>query len=227
MGKGWRNRKQKIESVCLAAFMVLNVLAHETVYATGELPSGVTGPAITVTTENGDSPKSYDIRVEWGEMQFVYDFAIPKWNTENLEYTETGVEGWEESGFDGNNNRVYIANRSNAEITVELVVEVYNGVFNDGNAENGVQAHFFDTNEHALQATKILTGVNEANLEGRITEIVLDSAEAVVDGSGNVIEPAGERTATAYFAFCGKPNKVLNTATEVGGISLIFTDTSD
>ena len=227
MDKDWEIRKRKIVSMCIAVFLALNILAHETVYATSELPSGVTGPAIKVTTENANFDKSYDIRVEWGDMQFVYDFAVPKWDTEKLEYTQTGEEGWEESGFDGNNNRVHIANRSNAEITVEIIVEVYDGVFNEGNAENGVQAHFFDTNEHALQASKILTGLNEANLEGRITEIVLDSAEAVVDGEGTVINPAGERTATAYFAFCGTPDKVLNTATEVGGISLIFTDTSD
>ena len=227
MDKDWRIRKKRIGSICMVLPLVLNILAYETVYASGELPSTETGPIIMVTTENADSKKSYDIKVEWGEMQFVYDYAIPKWDTETLEYSETGEEGWKESGFDGNNNKVQIENRSNAEITVGLMIEVYHGVFNQTNAENGVRAHFYDTNEHALQASKILTDLEEANFEGQITELVLESAEAVVDGEGALITPAGVRTATAYFAFSGKPDKTLNRATEVGGISLVFTDTSD
>lgn len=227
MDKDWKNKRRKLVSACIAVFLVLNMLAHETVYASEELPATATGPALKVTTENADSNKSYDIKVEWGDMQFVYDYAIPRWNTETLEYSETGGEGWQASGFDGDNNKVQIQNRSNAEITVMLMVEVYDGVFNYENTENGVQAHFYDTNEHALQASKILTNLNEASFEGQITELILDSAEEVVDGEGAVIKPAGVRTAEAYFAFSGTPDKNLNSSTEVGSISLVFTDTSD
>lgn len=228
MDKDWRIKKRRIACVCIAALLALNVWAFETVYASEELqvPSEMTVHPITVTTENANSNKSYDIKVEWGDMQFVYDYAIPNWNTESLEYSETGEEGWKESGFNGTNNMVKIANRSNAEITVGLAIEVQRGVFSEENAENEVQAHFYDTNEHALQASKILD-LNNANLEGQITELVLPSAEAVIDGEGTVIVQAGERTAAAYFAFSGKPSKTLNTATEVGSISLVFTDTSD
>ena len=105
---------------------------------------------------------------------------------------------------------------------------MYNGVFNNQeDIENKVQAHFYDTNEHALQASKILTNLNEANFEGKITELVLDSAEEVVDENGTVIKEAGVRTATAYFAFSGRPDKTLNTPTGVGNISLVFIDTSN
>lgn len=227
MDKDWRISRKRIGSVCMTLFLVLNVLAHETVYASAELPSTEAGPTIKASTENADSNKSYDIKVEWGDMQFVYDYAIPRWDTETLEYSETGEEGWKESGFNGSNNMIQIENRSNAEITVGLMIEVYHGVFNEENAENRVLAHFYDTNEHALQASKILTNLNNANFEGMITELVLDSAEAVVDGEGTVIKPAGVRKATAYFAFSGTPNKTLNAATEVGSISLVFTDTSN
>lgn len=227
MGKGRRNSKRKIRSACIALCMVLSFFAHETAYASNELPSGATGPAITVSTKNSDDSKSYDIKVEWGDMQFVYDYAIPQWNTETLEYSKTGEEGWQASGVDGTNNRVHIVNRSNAEITVGLGIALVNGVFNEVSNDNGVQAHFYDTNEHALQASKILKNLSGASFEGQITELVLASAEAVVDGDGGVIQPAGERTATAYFAFSGMPDKTLNAATEVGSISLVFTDTSN
>lgn len=211
----------------MAIVIIANILARDAVYASENLTSTATGPAIQATTENAEEKKSYDIKVEWGDMQFVYDYAIPQWDTENLEYTKVGVEGWKASGFDGENNRVLIENRSNAEITVELLAEVYSGVFNEVYTDNGVQAHFYDTNDHALQASKILTNLSAANFDGRITELVLDSAEEVVDENGTVITAAGVRSAKAYFAFSGTPDKTLNTATEVGSISLIFTDTSN
>lgn len=229
MDKDRRIKKGRLKSayIAIAAFLLLNILSYETVYASKELSPIVEGPKIKVTTENDDSNKSYDIKVEWGDMQFVYDYASPNWNTENLEYVEVGEEGWKASGFDGTNNRVQIENRSNAKIIVTLCVDMDNQILNEEGMENGVQAHFYDTNEHALQASKILTNLNEATFEGRITELLLDSAEAVVDGAGAVVQEAGVRTATAYFAFSGTPDKTLNVATEVGTISLVFTDISN
>ena len=227
MDKDWKIKRRKLGSVCIALALVLNILAHKTVNASEKLSEVVTGSALKATTENADSNKSYDIKVEWGDMQFVYDYAISRWNAETLEYSETGEEGWQASGFNGDNNKVQIKNRSNAEITVVLMIEMYDGVFNDENSENRVQAHFYDTNEHALQASKIITNLNEVSLEGQITELILDSAEEVVDVEGSVINAAGVRTAAAYFAFSGAPDKNLNTVTEVGSISLVFMDTSD
>jgi len=68
MDKDWKNKRRKLVSACIAVFLVLNMLAHETVYASEELPATATGPALKVTTENADSNKSYDIKVEWGDM---------------------------------------------------------------------------------------------------------------------------------------------------------------
>lgn len=64
MDKDWKNKRRKLGSACIAVFLVLNMLAHETVYASEELPTTATGPALKVTTENADSNKSYDIKVE-------------------------------------------------------------------------------------------------------------------------------------------------------------------
>lgn len=226
MDKSWKIGRKRLGSLCLVLFLVLSMLVQERVYASEELPSAME-TTIKASTENASTGKSYDIKVEWGEMHFVYDYAIPQWDTETLEYSETGVIGWKESGFDGQNNKIQIENRSNAEITVGLNVEMYQGVFNEQSTENGVKAHFFTTNEQALQASKILGGLEINNPDGKVTELVLDSAEAVVDGEGNEIEPAGVRTATAYFGFCGTPDRTLNAVTEVGSISLVFTDTTD
>ena len=227
MDKSWKIARKRLGSSCVVLFLIASMLVPVKVYASGELPSTMEGPKIKASTLNSDSRKSYDIKVEWGDMEFVYDYAIPKWDTETLVYSETGVIGWKESGFDGHNNKIQIENRSNAEITVELKAEMYQGVFNEQNTQNGVQAHFFATNEQALQASKILTDLNSASLEGKITELVLDSAEAVVDREGKEIIPAGVRSATAYFGFCGAPDRTLNAVTEVGSISLLFTDTTD
>lgn len=227
MVKGWRIGKRKIRGIYIALCMVLCFFTHETAYAADELTSTATGPAIKVTTKNADDAKSYDIKVEWGDMQFVYDYAVPQWDTETLTYLETSEEGWVESGFNGRNNKIKIENRSNAEITVELMVELYDGVFNGEYTDDGVQAYFFDTNAHAIQASKVLTDVYETEFEGQITELILESAEEIVDDEGTVIKQAGVRTETAYFAFCGTPDRSLDKGTEVGTISLVFTDTSD
>lgn len=226
MDKSRRISKRKIRYAIVSLCMVLSFFTHDTIYASDELTSVATGPAITVTTKNSDVQKCYDIKVEWGDMQFVYDYAIPQWDTENLEYSDPGKEGWVKTGFNGINNLLKIENRSNAEITVDLVIELENGVFNKEYSENNVRAYFFDTKEHALQASQILTDLEEAELEGVVTELVLDSAEPVVDDDGVVTKAAGVRSKKAYFAFCGTPDKSLNN-TEVGSISLVFTDTSD
>lgn len=226
MDKGWKNQIRKIKGIGMALVLVLGLAAYEQVYAAAELPADATH-VITASTVNSGSGKTYDITVGWGNMQFVYDYAVPTWDTEKFEYIENGVEGWKESGFDGTNNMVQITNKSNAEITVDLNVEITKGVFNAQEGADSVQGHFFDTNEHALQASKILTNLNNIVLEGVIDQMVLDSAEAKVDGEGKVIEPAGARVKTAYFAFSGTPDKSLNHATEVGSISLVFTDTTE
>ena len=220
MDKSWKIGKKRLGSMCIALVLVSWMFVQQTVYASEELTPMMEGPTIKAMTENAHSGKSYDIKVEWGDMQFVYDYAIPTWDTEELVYTDTGEIGWKESGFNGHNNKIQIDNRSNAEITVGLQVKMNQGVFNETNTENGVQAHFFATNEQALQASKILTSLNGVTLEGKITELVLVSAEETET------EPAGVRTATAYFGFCGTPDKTLNAVTEVGSISLIFTDTT-
>ena len=227
MDKDWKNKRRKLVSACIAVFLVLNMLAHETVYASEELPATATGPALKVTTENADSNKSYDIKIEWGDMQFVYDYAVPIWDTEELVYIETGTEGWDATGFNGVNNKLQVSNRSNAEITVDISININDGVFNDESDENKVQAYFYETNEQAIAASKILTGFDEANVEGNVTQLVLESAEPVMGENDEVLVEAGVRTKDAYFAFSGTPNKSLNSSTEVGSISLVFTDTSD
>ena len=225
MDKNWRVAIRKLSSVTIALGLLLQVFSYDTVSA-ADLET-ISGPAITVTTENADSSKSYDINVEWGNMQFVYDYAEPKWDTDTLQYSGGTIEGWKESGFNGTNNKVQVANRSNAEITVNLVVNMSSGMLNESGGPDKVQAWFYDTNEHALQASRQLTGLDSYAFEGRIDTLVLESAEAVYDGNEEIIKPAGVRTETAYFAFSGTPDRELNTATEVGSISLIFTDTSN
>ena len=128
MDKNRRNRTRKISGMCVAMALLLSLFAPKSVYAVGELPDveGSSKP-ITAMTENNGPAKSYDIRVEWGDMQFVYDYAVPKWDTENLVYIETGTEGWVETGLDGVNNKLQVSNRSNAEITVDLSITINDG----------------------------------------------------------------------------------------------------
>lgn len=225
MDKNRRVVIRKLSSVAIAIVLLLQAFSYDTVSA-ADLDE-VLGPAITVKTENADSSKSYDVNVEWGNMQFVYDYAEPKWDTDTLRYSEATVEGWKASGFNGINNKVQVSNRSNAEITVDLVVNVSNWMLNESSGENAVQAWFYDTNEHALQASRQITGLNSYEFEGRIYSLVLDSAEAVYNDEDQLVKAAGVRTKTAYFAFSGTPDTELATATEVGSISLIFTDTSN
>ena len=228
MDKNRRNRTRKINSICVIIALLFSLFTTKSVYAAGELPD-VEGASKTIMamTKNNGPAKSYDIRVEWGEMQFVYDYAVPKWNTENLVYLENGTEGWEEAGLNGVNNKLQITNRSNAEITVDLNITINDGVFNAGNAEDKVQAYFYDTKEHALAASKILEDLESATFTGKIDKLVLESAEPVIGENDEVLVEAGERTEDAYFAFSGTPDKNLNSSTEVGSISLVFTDTSD
>ena len=225
MDKNRRVVIRKLSSIALAIGLLLQVFSYDKVSA-ADLEA-VSGPAITVKTENADSSKNYDVNVEWGNMQFVYDYAEPKWDTDTLRYSEATVEGWKASGFNGINNKVQVSNRSNAEITVDLVVNVSNWMLNESAGEDAVQAWFYDTNEHALQASRQITGLNSYEFEGRIYSLVLDSAEAVYNDEEQLVKAAGVRTKTAYFAFSGTPDTELATATEVGSISLIFTDTSN
>ena len=145
MDKNRRNRTRKINSICVTMALLLSFFAHETIYAAGELPDEESNfQPIMAMTKNNDPAKNYDIQVGWGDMQFVYDYAVPKWDTENLVYIETGTEGWDATGFDGVNNKLQVSNRSNAEITVDLSITINDGVFNDESAENKVQAYFYD-----------------------------------------------------------------------------------
>ena len=228
MDKNRRNRTRKISSICVAMAVLLSLIVPKSVYAAGEMPNveGSSKPIMAMTENNGPA-KSYSIQVAWGDMQFVYDYAVPKWDTENMVYIETGTEGWEEAGLDGANNKLQISNRSNAEITVELNITINDGVFNDESAEDKVRAYFYDTNEQALAASKILKDLKNATFTGKIDKLVLESAEPVIGENDEVLVAAGERTEDAYFAFSGTPDKNLNSSTEVGSISLVFTDTSD
>lgn len=228
MDKNRRNRTRRINSICVTMALLLSFFAHETVYAAGEL-SEVEGSAkpIMAMTENDGPAKSYNIQVAWGDMQFVYDYAVPIWDTEDLVYIETGTEGWDATGFNGVNNKLQVSNRSNAEITVDISININDGVFNDESDENKVQAYFYETNVQAIAASKILTGFDETNVDGIVTRLVLESAEPVMGENDEVLVEAGVRTKDAYFAFSGTPNKSLNSSTEVGSISLVFTDTSD
>ena len=228
MVKNRRNRTRKISSICVSMALLLSLFTPKSVYAAGEMPDveGSSKPIMAMTENNGPA-KSYDIQVAWGDMQFVYDYAVPKWDTEALEYEQTGIEGWDEAGLNGVNNKLQVSNRSNAEITVDLSIIINDGVFNDESAENKVQAHFYDTNENAKAASKILVDLESATFTGKIDKLVLESAEPVMDNEGNITKEAGVRTKEAYFAFSGTPDKNLNSSTVVGSISLVFTDTSD
>lgn len=225
MDKNRRVVTKKAGCAVVTLGVLMQLFSYNTVSAADLSP--VSGPAITVTTENADKSKSYEVNVSWGNMQFVYDYAQPKWDTDTLQYSEATEEGWKASGFDGENNKVQVTNRSNAEITVGLSIEVSNGLLNENSSSDSVQAWFYDTNEHAQQASRQLTGLENYAFEGKITTLVLDSAEAVYDGEGNLQTAAGERTKAAYFAFSGTPDRELTTATEVGRISLIFNDASN
>ena len=140
---------------------------------------------VYVRTENKkDEHRVYAVDIEYGAMCFTYYRA--EWNSEDMVYEDlVGESRW--TGFDGNNNRIQIINRSNSEILYLAKCKIDFLHANLGDSTTGIKADFY--------AENLSTGEP-------ITEIE-QSVPAATAGDANAAGTAG--TSNCYLILSGVP----------------------
>lgn len=221
----------------LVIFLVTNQMplyaqeGDEVINALGESEADI---GVWLQTK-GDSTITYEVKIEWGSMEFVYDYGAPKWNPATCEYEPVESEkGW--NGITADNIGLTITNSSNAGVKVGLEFVPGNNL-NWSDNPDMVVGNFYDSVLHAQAAAAILTGTKTAEFQdalnelGKIGSIELPTAEAYeetyteyVDGEGDVEKQrtisSGPRAETVYFAFSGTPSSIMETSQKVGSISI-------
>lgn len=98
------------------------------------------------TANRGTDQSVYAVDIEFGTMHFSYSRS--RWNTDSMTYEELeGESRW--SGFDGENNRIVITNRSNCKVeyTPSCKIDFLHSAIGDSNV--GIRANFYGENSSA------------------------------------------------------------------------------
>lgn len=96
------------------------------------------------TQGSGTSGAVYAVEIEFGAMQFNYTKVV--WNTSDMKYEEAGngLSYW--IGFNGENNRVTVINRSNAGIACNVEPSISFIYASHDNGKSGIVAKVYTEN---------------------------------------------------------------------------------
>lgn len=193
---------------------------------------------VNASVENAGDKIRYSVDVEYGDMQFVYDYGYV-WDPVTHTY-ETGNSGlikggWVTNYIDGKNNAIRIVNNSNYPVTATLSYEALN-------APNSTAATFFNGNPKANQAVTGIFGtdndefaknINTADYKGvnatKVTTKTDFSADLDWDYSNltdgeyvnygrlpNSNNGYQKSELEVYFTLCGVPDEKCYMATQAG-----------
>ena len=114
------------------------------------------GDHVYARTENtGEDQSIYAVDIEFGAMYFSYSKS--QWNPNTMTYEELADESrW--TGFDGENNRVTVINRSNRAVYYAPNVRIDFLHSAIGDSTTGIKANFYDTN---ADTGTIITGIKQ------------------------------------------------------------------
>lgn len=182
----------------------------------------------------GGSEIVYSVKIDWGNMKFVYDYGSA-WNPSTHSYTGTsggtGAQGggWVPSYVDGTNNVITITNNSNFPLDADLAYTPGTASLNaNAGATGSVVGIFADAN--ATFTTPILNeGAGGANTQNMATSsAVLEMNHENITDAGTFYyyktSSSGSNVASKFFALSGTPDPGLNTTfssmTTVGQINV-------
>ena len=122
----------------------------------GEKVYDTHGDHVYARTENtGEDQSIYAVDIEFGAMYFSYSKS--QWNPNTMTYEELADESrW--TGFEGENNRVTVINRSNRAVYYAPHVRIDFLHSAIGDSTTGIKANFYKTN---ADTGTIITGIKQ------------------------------------------------------------------
>jgi hypothetical protein len=181
---------------------------------------------------SGGAEIVYNIYIEWGKMEFEYDFGST-WDPETHSYImgKSGSQsgGWIKAGHvDGTQNKITVNNNSNFPVSVSFDFTEGNALNANKNAPGAVVGVFAANNnaftDDILNAGKGGAGILAMetafiNLEMVATNL---TAGTVYYATPNAASSTAETsTGAMYFALSGKPDKgAATTLTSVGTLKV-------
>lgn len=184
----------------------------------------------------GGSEIVYNVTIEWGAMQFEYDYGST-WNPTTHSYGANGQSngGWITSPYvDGSNsagapvnNGIIITNDSNFPVTADFSYDTTNGATLNAvpTAQGSVVGIFGDSNNEltSLLSKGAGNGIPTGNTSP--TSMILEMNHSQLTAAGTFYyyknSQGGSNTGNKYFALSGKPDTGGPTAfTKVGTIKV-------
>ncbi len=166
------------------------------------------GDHVYARTENtGEDQSIYAVDIEFGAMYFSYSKS--QWNPNTMTYEElTDESRW--TGFDGENNRVTVINRSNRAVYYAPHVRIDFLHSAIGDSTTGIKANFYGTN---ADTGTIITGIKRE----------LSAATA-----GNTAALGTASRQTCYIRLSGVPQLAESDQfTVVGGVTVTLSRTNE
>lgn len=189
----------------------------------------------------------YSISVDWGNMQFVYDWG-GSWDAESHTYTTSGesggatTAGWISTYVNGTQNKITVTNDSNYPVTSKFayantlteIMEAgegtgtYESAFNVTPTENGSVTGIFADDNDTLSANinaEGYNGVGDTNVETVNTA----SFDLATSDTLCEVQPTGlsetDIEDSVYFSLCGTPDsgKTISNFASVGIITVTIT----
>lgn len=145
----------------------------------------------------------YSVAVEWGTMEFTYDYGAV-WNPANHKYetnntTKMVKGGWLTTDYKAPNNGIKITNNSNFPITADLSYQ--SGFESIGN----VTGVFSLANTASDFDTAYGDGTNPANTLSVDLDIYKTNLSGITYWG---LKNAGDYSKYVYFAYRGKPDRI-------------------
>ena len=165
------------------------------------------GDHVYARTENtGEDQSIYAVDIEFGAMYFSYSKS--QWNPNTMTYEELADESrW--TGFEGENNRVTVINRSNRAVYYAPHVRIDFLHSAIGDSTTGIKANFYKTN---ADTGTIITGIKQE----------LSAATA-----GNTAALGTAPRETCYIRLSGVPQLADSEQfTVVGGVTVTISPTN-
>ena len=166
------------------------------------------GDHVYARTENtGEDQSIYAVDIEFGAMYFSYSKS--QWNPNTMTYEELADESrW--TGFEGENNRVTVINRSNRAVYYAPHVKIDFLHSAIGDSTTGIKANFYDTN---ADTGTIITGIKQ-------------ELSAAMAGNTAALGTASRKT--CYIRLSGVPQLAESDQfTVVGGVTVTLSRTNE
>ena len=164
----------------------------------------------------------YSVKIEWGAMQFEYDYGSI-WNptTHKYEAGNSGLKtpgGWVQSHLDGSNDKITVTNDSNYPIAATFSYADTNNALNPNNTTSDPVTGIFDVDETSLKALVTLNKTSSLTSDKTNPTRYLDMCTEGLDAGdtyyayNGTVGKTGGYVQNMYFSLVGEPDPGLNMA---------------